>query len=261
MDDEQSGRRHAPVLLLPGCELNCRRYGRLYTWQAAQEGCRSLGKEWRLPTNDEWRQMTKPYGGVRDDSHDTGTGAYQALLIGGRSGFNALLGGNRSEDGRYARCRRTGSTGRRQRVAPPARGTTISAKAACLSIVIVMATSGWRLPYGASGTDGVLSRLSNGRVLVSGASVSAGRVSDDVPEHDHAERNAEHPSDDITHKRPSASDLASGAPCVSVVESARERCGACRCSHELSLRCQPATRRSTRRGGGADRGQAIAAAA
>ena len=84
-------------------ELNCRRYGRLYTWEAAQEGCRLLGDGWRLPTNDEWQQMAKHYGGVRDDSDDGGKAAYQALLIGGRSRFDAVLGGNRSPDGRYER--------------------------------------------------------------------------------------------------------------------------------------------------------------
>jgi uncharacterized protein (TIGR02145 family) len=42
-----------------GAELNCRRYGRLYTWESAQRGCQSLGDGWRLPTNDEWRQMSK----------------------------------------------------------------------------------------------------------------------------------------------------------------------------------------------------------
>src|SRR5687768_14729519 len=69
-------------------ELNCRRYGRLYTWESAQRGCQSLGHGWRLPTNDEWRQMAKHYGGVRDDSDDGGKAAYKALLIGGSSGFN-----------------------------------------------------------------------------------------------------------------------------------------------------------------------------
>src|SRR5688572_12235974 len=84
-------------------ELNCRRYGRLYTWEAAQRGCQSLGGGWRLPTNDEWRQFAKHYGGVRDDSNDTGRAAYKALLTGGSSGFNAVLGGNREIDGKYAR--------------------------------------------------------------------------------------------------------------------------------------------------------------
>ena len=85
-------------------EPNCRRYGRLYTWESAQRACRSLGDGWRLPTSDEWRQMAKHHGGVSDESDDRGKAAYEALLIGGSSGFNALLGGNRnSDDGRYAR--------------------------------------------------------------------------------------------------------------------------------------------------------------
>jgi uncharacterized protein (TIGR02145 family) len=92
-----------PSYCYDDAELNCRRYGRLYTWESAQRGCRSLGDGWRLPTNDEWRQMTKHYGGVRDDSVDSGSAAFKALLIGGSSGFNALLGGNRSDDGEYAR--------------------------------------------------------------------------------------------------------------------------------------------------------------
>lgn len=84
-------------------ELNCRRYGRLYAWESAQQGCHSLGEGWRLPTNDEWQRMARHYGGVRDDSDDGGRAAFEALSIGGRSGFDALLGGNRSGDGRYAR--------------------------------------------------------------------------------------------------------------------------------------------------------------
>src|SRR5262245_28509891 len=85
-------------------ELNCRRYGRLYSWESAQLGCRSLGDGWRLPTDSEWRQMAKHYGGIREDSDDSGKAAYAALLIDGTSGFNALLGGNRgAADGQYAR--------------------------------------------------------------------------------------------------------------------------------------------------------------
>jgi uncharacterized protein (TIGR02145 family) len=84
-------------------DLNCRTYGRLYTWDSAKRGCQSLGDGWRLPTDDEWRQMAKHYGGVREDSDDGGKGAYKALLSGGSSGFNVLLGGGRSDDGQYAR--------------------------------------------------------------------------------------------------------------------------------------------------------------
>jgi len=84
-------------------EPNCRRYGRLYTWESAQRGCHSLGDGWRLPTDDEWRQMARQYGGVGNDSPDKGKAAYTALLSGGTSGFNAVLAGNRSIDGQYER--------------------------------------------------------------------------------------------------------------------------------------------------------------
>ena len=84
-------------------ERNCRQYGRLYTWESAQRGCRSLGDGWRLPTYDEWRQLSKQYGGVSADSDEGSKTAYKALLIGGGSGFNAMLGGGREEGGRYAR--------------------------------------------------------------------------------------------------------------------------------------------------------------
>jgi len=84
--------------------LNCPQYGRLYTWESARRGCQSLGGGWRLPTDDEWRQMAKHYGGVHEDSDDGGKAAYKALVIGGSSGFNAVLGGGRNpDDGKYAR--------------------------------------------------------------------------------------------------------------------------------------------------------------
>ena len=47
--------------------------------------------------------MAKHYGGVSEDSDDRGKAAYKALLAGGSSGFSALLGGGRSDDGQYAR--------------------------------------------------------------------------------------------------------------------------------------------------------------
>src|SRR5262249_58931537 len=84
-------------------ESNCRRYGRLYTWESAQRGCQSLGDGWRLPTDDEWRQLAKHYGGLGNDSPEKGKAAYAVLMSGGTSGFNAVLGGNRSGDGTYDR--------------------------------------------------------------------------------------------------------------------------------------------------------------
>lgn len=84
-------------------EANCRRYGRLYTWESARRACESLGDGWRLPTSDEWAQMAKRYGGISDGSDGSGGAAFAALMTGGRSGFNAVLGGNRSPDGKYER--------------------------------------------------------------------------------------------------------------------------------------------------------------
>ena len=89
-------------------ELNCRRYGRLYTWEAAKRGCQLLGDGWRLPTDDDWRQLARRHGGVIDDATNGGTTAYKALLLGGGSGFNALLGGSRMGDGHYERLKAHG---------------------------------------------------------------------------------------------------------------------------------------------------------
>jgi uncharacterized protein (TIGR02145 family) len=81
----------------------CDQYGRLYTWESAQTGCNTLGDGWRLPTADEWRQMAKQFGGVFDDSQDSGKAAYKSMLHGGSAAFNVLLGGGRSPDGNYWR--------------------------------------------------------------------------------------------------------------------------------------------------------------
>ena len=83
--------------------LNCKQYGRLYTWEDAKKGCAMLGKGWRLPTNEEWQTMAKPYGGVYDDSDDKGKSAYAKLVKGGDAEFNAMLGGNREANGDYER--------------------------------------------------------------------------------------------------------------------------------------------------------------
>jgi uncharacterized protein (TIGR02145 family) len=84
-------------------DANCGRYGRLYTWEQGREACRSLGDSWRLPTDDEWRQLARTYGGVSQDSEDKGKAAFKALFGPGSSGFQAVLGGGRSGNGQYAR--------------------------------------------------------------------------------------------------------------------------------------------------------------
>ena len=83
--------------------VNCGQYGRLYTFKSAQKGCTLLGEGWRLPTIDEWRQLAKFYGGIPEDSSESRKNTYKALLFGGGAAFNALLGGGREADGKFAR--------------------------------------------------------------------------------------------------------------------------------------------------------------
>jgi uncharacterized protein (TIGR02145 family) len=40
-------------------DLNCRRYGRLYTWESAPRACQSLGDGWRLPTDTAARDFMR----------------------------------------------------------------------------------------------------------------------------------------------------------------------------------------------------------
>jgi uncharacterized protein (TIGR02145 family) len=82
---------------------NCERYGRLYTWESANKGCTLLGEQWRLPTSDEWRQLTILYGGNAEDFTLARKEAFKALLYTGGSQFNAVLGGGRASGNEYAR--------------------------------------------------------------------------------------------------------------------------------------------------------------
>ncbi len=82
---------------------NCERYGRLYTWEAAQEACGLLGVGWRLPAEEDWKQLAAPYAAIAKDSVEARKKAYQALLYTGDAQFNAVLGGGRAPDGE---CRR-----------------------------------------------------------------------------------------------------------------------------------------------------------
>lgn len=78
---------------------NCEQYGRLYTWEAAKQACAELGNGWRLPTEQEWQDLLKRFSG--DDHVNTYKAAYQPLIEGGNSGFNARLGGARFLDGSF----------------------------------------------------------------------------------------------------------------------------------------------------------------
>jgi uncharacterized protein (TIGR02145 family) len=82
-------------------DSNINTYGRLYSWAAAQEGCKQLGNGWRLPTEAEWTKMAKAFGGVADDSKDSGKVAYLELLFDGKSGLNTQWGGRRDANAQY----------------------------------------------------------------------------------------------------------------------------------------------------------------
>ena len=62
-------------------------YGRLYTWEVAKKAC---PKGWHLPTEAEWTAMLNHYGGI-------GKEAYEALIVGGYTNFDATLSGYTSE--------------------------------------------------------------------------------------------------------------------------------------------------------------------
>ena len=47
--------------------------------------------------------MTNLYGGLTKDSNEIRENAYQALMRGGNSEFNAVLGGGRDPGGQYSR--------------------------------------------------------------------------------------------------------------------------------------------------------------
>lgn len=79
---------------------NCQKYGFLFTWDAAQKGCASLGKSWHLPSTAEWHDLLKHYGGAFKDSASTGKDAFQKLLS---KTFGMNLAGNRNIDGTYGR--------------------------------------------------------------------------------------------------------------------------------------------------------------
>lgn len=69
---------------------NCKKYGRLYTYEAAIKFC---PKGWHLPSDEEWTQLVNALGGEET--------AGKQLKDNGKSGFNALLGGSRIPMGSF----------------------------------------------------------------------------------------------------------------------------------------------------------------
>jgi uncharacterized protein (TIGR02145 family) len=69
---------------------NCNKYGRLYNWKTACNACPS---GWHLPSQEEWEALLKYLG-------EKGEPAYNQIIEGGTSGFDALFGGW-CDDGGY----------------------------------------------------------------------------------------------------------------------------------------------------------------
>lgn len=84
-------------------ENNENKYGRLYSWDAAQGAC---PPGWHLPDNEEWWNMSIPYGKAdfykkekiswnfwNSEKEKKGELAFKALMRGGISGFEGEFGG------------------------------------------------------------------------------------------------------------------------------------------------------------------------
>src|SRR5688572_13540353 len=91
--------------------MNCQKYGRLYTWEAAQNGCSLLGEGWHLPSTAEWNNLLKHFAGAFEESISNGKNAFEELLRTEKPTFGATLGGNRNTDGTYSRIEAHGFTG------------------------------------------------------------------------------------------------------------------------------------------------------
>jgi len=70
--------------------VNCAKYGRLYTYNAALKAC---PKGWHLPSSAEWSVLASFLGG-----EDV---AGKALKDNGQSGLKLMLGGNRIQSGGF----------------------------------------------------------------------------------------------------------------------------------------------------------------
>ncbi len=81
---------------------NCKKYGRLYTWEAAKKAC---PKGWHLPSDKEWKELLRHSGGYHCLRTEERVGdskkSYNFLTKKGEDSFGALLGGARGDSGRF----------------------------------------------------------------------------------------------------------------------------------------------------------------
>lgn len=70
---------------------NCDKYGRLYNWKSLKK---IAPVDWHLPRKSEFKTLLNNLGGE-------GVNAYRQIIQGGSSGFNALFGGLRYDNGKF----------------------------------------------------------------------------------------------------------------------------------------------------------------
>ena len=91
----------------------------------------------------------------------SGKAAYKALMTGGSSGFNAVFGGGRSEDGQYARLKAHGFYWTASEIDPGQCMVSTTLVRRAFSIVKTMARSREHFPFGVSGSDNLKSCLAS----------------------------------------------------------------------------------------------------
>ena len=74
--------------------LNCKNYGRLYTWDAARRVCPD---GWRLPTENDFRQLRENARSIDEKNIASVLKSHEWDSLEHKNGFNALPGGYRSE--------------------------------------------------------------------------------------------------------------------------------------------------------------------
>ena len=89
-----------------GTESNVATYGRLYTWYAATDTRNVCPTGWHVPADSEWATLTTYLGGLSvagGQLKETGTSHWQSPNAGATntSGFTALPGGSRTNDGTF----------------------------------------------------------------------------------------------------------------------------------------------------------------
>ena len=83
---------------------NCKKYGRLYTWDAAMNACPT---GWRLPSDEEWWNITSQFGKVYSSKRgntasDAGQHIFEHFTKNGDTDFSVQLGSYRYSHGKFA---------------------------------------------------------------------------------------------------------------------------------------------------------------